>query len=382
MGLITDLIGTRIACVDLGNAYTCPLGYIIVWVQVDGVQAYDEDEKALVIPDESKFMEQVPIILGTPTISHVMNVMKEKEKDAFAMPWANAKVVHLLSMHQANAAVLQDQTSESANPNGYDEVVFTRNVETIEAFSSWVISVKVEKAYIGECINVITQALQMEDGAPSQGLTIQNAYTELQKGSRYVVIVVRNSTAYPQMLWKKAPVARIRAATAVPEIPSEIRVQEGEDEPQDPHPPSLTTRQMQGKLFKELDLSGLNLWPLELAVASHQLLAEYHDVFSLEPMELGCTHSTEHTIKVTDNTPFKEWFRWIPPPLVEEVWSHLREMLESGTIQSSQSAWCNAIVLVRKKDRGLQFCIDFHHLNAHTKRTPTPYWEFSRHWRV
>ena len=43
--------------------------------------------------------------------------------------------------------------------------------------------------------------------------------------------------------------------------------------------------------------------------AAHQLLAEYHDVFSLDPVELGCTHSTEHIIKVTDDTPFKEQFR-------------------------------------------------------------------------
>ena len=72
-----------------------------------------------------------------------MNVMKEKEIDALAMPWLNARMVNLLSMHQATAAVLEDQTSESANPNGYDEVVFMRNVETIEAFSSQVISIKV-----------------------------------------------------------------------------------------------------------------------------------------------------------------------------------------------------------------------------------------------
>ena len=96
------------------------------------------------------------------------------------------------------------------------------------------------------------------------------------------------------------------AATAVPEIPPESRVQEGEDESQDPHPPNLTTRQKHCKLFEELDLSGLNLWPLELAEATHWLLAEYNDFFSLEPTELSCTHSTEHTIKVTDNTPFKE----------------------------------------------------------------------------
>ena len=43
----------------------------------------------------------------------------------------------------------------------------------------------------------------------------------------------------------------------------------------------------------------------------------------------------------------------IPLPLVEEVWSHLREVFESGAIQPSQSAWCNARVLVRKKDGGL-----------------------------
>ena len=69
-----------------------------------------------------------------------------------------------------------------------------------------------EKAYTGECINVMTQELQTEDGSLPQGLTIQNAYTELQKGSKNIVVVVRNSTAYPQMLWKKAPVARAVAA--------------------------------------------------------------------------------------------------------------------------------------------------------------------------
>ena len=75
--------------------------------------------------------------------------------------------------------------------------------------------------------------------------------------------------------------------TAVLETPLEIRVQEGEDGPQDLHPPNLTTRQGQGKLFEELDLSGLNSRPPELAEAACQLLAEYHNVFSVEPVELG-----------------------------------------------------------------------------------------------
>ena len=119
-------------------------------------------------------------------------------------------------------------------------------------------------------------------------------------------------------------------------------------------------------------LEWLDSWLPELADATCHLLAEYHNVVLLDPTELGCTHSTEHTIKVTDDTPFKEWFRQIPPPLVEEVQNHLWEMLESVTIQPSQSSWCNAVVLVRKKDGGLQFCIDFCHLNVHMKKDSYP----------
>ena len=58
--------------------------------------------------------------------------------------------------------------------------------------------------------------------------------------------------------------------------------------------------------------------------------------------------------------------------MVEEVQNHLWEMLESATIRSSQSAGCNAVMLVQKKDGGLWFCIDFCCLNAHTKKDSYP----------
>ena len=159
-----------------------------------------------------------------------------------------------------------------------------------------------------------------------------------------------------------------RAATAlpVPEPPEGEQLLEGADESHDSHTPRLTVRQRHGKLFDELGLSGLDLWTPELADAVHQLLAKYHDVFLLDPAELGCTHSMKHIIKVTDDTPFKEQFRRIPPPLVKEARNHLKEMFESGTIRPSQSAWCNAVVLVWKKDGSLHLCIDFCHLSACT----------------
>ena len=40
--------------------------------------------------------------------------------------------------------------------------------------------------------------------------------------------------------------------------------------------------------------------------------------------------------------------------------------------QPSQNAWCKAVVLVQRKDGSLQFCIDFHHLNACMKKDSNP----------
>ena len=195
---------------------------------------------------------------------------------------------------------------------------------------------------------------------------------QVEKRHKKAVVVVWNNTAYSQTLQKKIPVARVVAASLVPEPPEGKQLPEGAVESHDSHTLRLTVRQRHGKLFDKLDLSGLDSWTPELAGVACQLLAKCHDVFSLDPAELGCTHFTKHIIKVTDDTPFKERFRWIPPPLVEEVRSNLKEMLEAGAIRPSQSAWCNAVVLVQKKDGSLHFCINFQCLNAHTKKDSYP----------
>ena len=155
----------------------------------------------------------------------------------------------------------------------------------------------------------MVQALYIQDGTLLPGLTVQNTYTELRKGSKKAVVVVQNHTAYPQTLWKKMPVVRAIPVQLLSEAlkPGSLLVP---DEACSELPtPKLTIRQRCGKLFDELDLSGLDSWAPELADKAHWLLAEYHDVFLLDLAELGCTHSTEHTIKVTDDTPFKEHFR-------------------------------------------------------------------------
>ena len=138
---------------------------------------------------------------------------------------------------------------------------------------------------------------------------MQNTYTELRKGSKKAVVVVQNHTAYPQTLWKKMPVVRAIPVQLLTETPKPGSLPVPGEACSDLPTPKLMIRQRRCKLFDELDLSGLDFWAPELAEKAHQLLAKYHDVFSLDQVELGSTHSTEHTIKVTDDTPFKERFR-------------------------------------------------------------------------
>ena len=112
----------------------------------------------------------------------------------------------------------------------------------------------------------------------------------------------------------------------------------------------LSRVEQQAKLLEKLDLSGLKNWAPRNAEAAEQLVLSYHDIFALDKNELGCISTVEHEICIIDSEPFKERFRRIPPPLLEEVHASLRNMLDAGTIHPSQSPWCNAIMLVRKKD--------------------------------
>ena len=127
-------------------------------------------------------------------------------------------------------------------------------------------------------------------------------------------------------------------------------------------------------LFKKLDLSGLESSGAKAAKQARSLLAEYHDLFSLEKNEIRRTKAAEHVIELKDPDAalFKERFRRIPPSQVDEVREHLKLMLDVGAIQPSNSPCCNAVVLVRKKDGSLRFCIDFRRLNSLTKKDSHP----------
>ena len=93
---------------------------------------------------------------------------------------------------------------------------------------------------------------------------------------------------------------------------------------------------------------------------------EYQHLFAMDLSELGKTSLVQHDIKLDNPTPFKEHYCMILPHQYKEVKKHLKGMIEIGAICKSTTPWDSPIVLVWKKDDGLQFCTDLRKLDSRT----------------
>ena len=232
---------------------------------------------------------------------------------------------------------------------------------------------------MGHQLNFMMQAPYSDDKADlPNGLYVMRTYTELKDGSQKVSVMLRNLTARPIHLARGQVIGRVVAANAIPEAQCspDLLKKVNDENDEKPELTKLSTQQRQDLLLATLQKDGgldcLKEWPPDLAKKAVALLLGFHHIFSLEPNEIGCTDTTKHIIELMKDEPFKGRFHHIAPPLVDEVHQHIQEMLDGGAIRPSQSPWRNAMVLVRKKDGSLRFCIDFRRLNAQTKKDAYP----------
>lgn len=89
---------------------------------------------------------------------------------------------------------------------------------------------------------------------------------------------------------------------------------------------------------------------------------------------LGCTDRTEHVIK-TDSPPIKQRYYPVSPVIQQHINNELDDLLAKDIVERSTSGWSSPILLVKKKEGGYRFCVDFRKLNAVTERDgyPIPY---------
>ena len=305
-----------------------PEGFVMMNVQVPCVKGYNKDQIAVVMDDPE--LKDFQVILGTAAIYRVMEVIKESQISELAIPWASSRLSWLMRDVHARMSqmVVDDVANKSVAPLSIDEVVRVSHKCKIPPFGHKVIHGSVSLVLQGYRMNMMTHGLEKRSPLLPLGIDVQSAYATLSTGSNRVVVVLRNNTCDWIEIGKGTLVARMVAANQVPHVIDTISVDK--DKPQ----PTLTEAERQDLLLDKLDLSGLEAWPAEEAEKARGLLREYHDIFSLEKQDMGHTKATKHKIVLKDpeTPPFKERFRRILPPQLDEVREHLKLMLDAGVV--------------------------------------------------
>ena len=102
------------------------------------------------------------------------------------------------------------------------------------------------------------------------------------------------------------------------------------------------------------------------------LLLRYADIFAMTKSDLGRTSMLKHKIFTGNASPVRQRVRRIPPSRRKEVQELLTGMLKQNVIKPSDSPWASPVVLVKKKDGSLRFCVDYRKLNEVTRKDAYP----------
>ena len=101
------------------------------------------------------------------------------------------------------------------------------------------------------------------------------------------------------------------------------------------------------------------------------LFQEFSDIISQGEYDLGCTPLLQHTIE-TEGPPLRQPYHHQNPAVRREEMAQVQQMLSSGVIHPSNSSWASPVVMVKKKDGSLRFCVDFRRLNVATIKDTHP----------
>ena len=101
-------------------------------------------------------------------------------------------------------------------------------------------------------------------------------------------------------------------------------------------------------------------------------IKSYAHVFSKGEFDIGRTHILEHTIDTGDHKPIKQPLRRHPAAHLPIIDQHVEDMLRNDIIEPAASPWSSNVVLIKKKDNTLRFCIDYRALNSCTYRDNFP----------
>ena len=377
-------------------------GFVELNVQIPG-RDFSEDHLFLVT-SEISHQKEIPIVLGTYFIGSLSQYVQGFEKEEFDSLDYTIKQAYL---SWVEAARIRKQYG-CEPPLGF---VKTTKPVIIQAGTSKEIHGLTKIKHGGYSVNCISEPA-MGHNLP-KGLTLIPGYSPLGPGSCRVSALIESKSNTSITIPARTVICQLGLANKIPKLvyPGDDYDNDQDPEGLDESDEGLTYKQYeqyrtvseqlesesngdtQGVTIEDIgpedeesdckdtqsneqddgswilnliDLSGIEDWPEKLQQDAKDMLKRNAQVFSKDDMDMGRTKLVKHHIKLTDPAPFKEAYRRIPPQMYDEVKAHIQEMLDLGAIRPSNSPWASAIVLVRKKDGRLRFCIDLRRLNNRT----------------
>ena len=204
------------------------------------------------------------------------------------------------------------------------------------------------------------------------GLEIHETLVSLSRGSTCVIQVpVSNTTGHSVVL---RPGVQLGKVTQVKSVISMRAPSREEPEVQSSHSinqVSVSSDREEATWEPEIKIDESHFTPEQVSQI-RQMLRDECSSFSRDENDLGCVPDLELDIQLKDDTPVKQAYRSIPPPLYQEVKDYILDMVNKGFIRKSTSSYSSPMVCVRKKDSTLRLCIDYRALNQKSYDSSRP----------
>lgn len=169
-------------------------------------------------------------------------------------------------------------------------------------------------------------------------------------------------------IWKVSKVPE--GGNDIPNIPESWKVYRSSDECDDngSHGLLADIPKLPDHLVELYDKNASKIGDHELKKQFAEILIANQDAFARHKGDLGTCNVIKHSIDTAGAIPVRQPLRPTPKGFEDEEEKYLKEQLKSGVIQPSKSSWASPVVLVRKKDQSVRWCIDYRKLNACTIR--------------
>ena len=295
-------------------------------------------ETATLVLPTTDYSLQVPVIVGTNAINRCREKC-ESTTETIPTQWKNAFIAlqrsHIGVVKSTNNRTIQIQPNETITVSG-----LVRKKKSVDS------AVTEQTQGASSRIGVCPQVVSLDKGEKNQRVPV----CIFNMSAKVLTINPKSDLCElheVKVLRNVDPVATEEETVNI----NQQRVKK-EEERTEELPPGIT---LDGADLTQEQTEKLRTFPLK-----------WKNVFSTGVTDLGNCDLVKHEINLSDETPFKEPHRRIPPALFQEVREHLKEMLAADAIRPSQSPFSSNVVVVRKKDGTIRFCVDYRKLNNRT----------------